>query len=73
MKFRVVARFLAVIIFLISMCMLMPLAWAVKDGSSDITAFGLSISLGTLFSLLLFSFSYKARQRIWAQEKLLQL
>ena len=63
MKFRVVARFLAVIIFLISMCMLMPLAWAVKDGSSDITAFGLSISLGTLFSLLLFSFSYKAQAK----------
>ena len=61
MKFRVVIRFLAVIVFLISLCMLMPLGWAVKDGSSDIRAFALSIMTGSLFSLILFLFSYKAK------------
>lgn len=45
------------------MCMLMPLAWAVKDGSSDIIAFCLSIALGSLFSLMLFSVSYKAQAK----------
>lgn len=61
MKFRVVIRFLAVIVFLISLCMLMPLGWAVKDGSGDIRAFALSIMTGSLFSLILFLFSYKAK------------
>ncbi|MDY9921300.1 MAG: TrkH family potassium uptake protein [Synergistota bacterium] len=63
MKFRIVARFLAVIVFLISLCMLMPLGWAVKDGSRDIRAFAVSIAAGCLFSLTLFLFGYKARAK----------
>jgi len=62
-KLRVVARFLAVIVFLISLCMLMPLGWAVKDGSSDIRAFTISIAAGCLFSLILFLFGCKARAK----------
>ncbi|MFA7366051.1 MAG: potassium transporter TrkG, partial [Synergistaceae bacterium] len=63
MKFRIVARFLAVIVFLISLCMLMPLGWAVKDGSGDIRAFAVSIAAGCIFSLVLFLIGYKARAK----------
>jgi trk system potassium uptake protein TrkH len=62
-KFRIVARFLAVIVFLISLCMLMPLGWAVKDGSGDIRAFAVSIAAGCIFSLVLFLIGYKARAK----------
>ncbi|MDD4160257.1 MAG: potassium transporter TrkG, partial [Synergistaceae bacterium] len=63
MKFRIVARFLAFIVFLISLSMLMPLGWAVKDGSSDIKAFAASIAAGSLFSLILFLIGYKAKAK----------
>lgn len=63
MKFKVVARFLAVIVFLISLCMIMPLAWSVMDGTGDIRAFAFSMALGSLFSMILFLFSYKAQAK----------
>lgn len=63
MKFRIVARFLAIIVFLISLCMLMSLAWALKDGSCDARVFIFSIFLGSLLSLALFLFGYKADPR----------
>lgn len=63
MKIKVVARFLAVIVFLISLCMLMPLGWAIKEGSSDIKAFAVSIVIGSLFSFSLFLIGYKARAK----------
>ena len=43
--------------------MLMPLGWAVKDGSSDIWAFAVSIALGSLFSMVLFLIGYKASSK----------
>lgn len=57
------ARFLAIIVFLISLCMLMPLAWAIKDGSCDARAFIFSIFLGLLMSLTLLWAGHKADPR----------
>lgn len=63
MKLKIVARFLAVIVFLISACMLMPLVWAVREGGNEVRAFSLSILFGLLFSSALFWFSRKAQGR----------
>lgn len=63
MKLKIVARFLAVIVFLISACMIMPLVWAVREGGNEIRAFAYSIALGSLFSITLLLFSYKAQAR----------
>ncbi len=63
MKFRIVARFLAFIVFLISVCMIMPLGWAVKDGGSDVSAFAFSMAAGSLLSLILLSIGYKANAK----------
>ncbi len=43
--------------------MIMPLGWAVKDGSSDIKPFAASIAAGCLFSGVLFLTGYKARAK----------
>lgn len=60
MKIRIVARFLAVMVLLISLCMFFPLIWAVKDGTDDVRAFLLSISIGVILSLILFAVGQKA-------------
>ena len=60
MNFRIVSKFLSAMILLISASMLFPLLWALKDGTSDVRAFALSIAIGVIFSLLLFVFGRKA-------------
>lgn len=50
MKPAIVARFLAVIIFTITVSMVFPLLWAIKDGSSDIRAFMLAGAAGFAFA-----------------------
>lgn len=53
MRISIVAKFLAVITFVISASMVLPLAWTVKDGYSGFNEFAISIAAGLLISLLL--------------------
>ena len=64
-------KILAVIVFLISACMIMPLVWAVREGGNEIGPCH-SIALGSLFSITLL-FSYKAQARTWERERPLPL
>ena len=61
MKIGIVARFLSVIIFVITVSMLFPLLWAVTDGSPDIRAFFIAGATGIIFSALLWFIGRKAR------------
>jgi trk system potassium uptake protein TrkH len=59
-KFRIVARFLSLLISVISVNMLFPLVWALKDGSSDLHAFLLSIAAGAVAAAVLYLIGKKA-------------
>ncbi len=54
MKFRLVARVLALLSSMISIFMLWPLSWAIMDGSTDAKAFVMSIAVGFMVALLLY-------------------
>ena len=54
MKLRILARFLSLIIAVISVSMLFPLAWAIKDGSADVRSFVISIAIGAVFGGVLY-------------------
>lgn len=54
MKLRILARFLSLIIAVISASMLFPLAWAVKDKSADVRSFVVSIAVGAVFCGVLY-------------------
>lgn len=55
MKFGIVARFLSVLILTITASMFFPLMWALKDGSSDVRAFLLSMLAGFAISAVLYA------------------
>lgn len=60
MKFRIVARFLSLLISVISASMLFPLVWALMDGSSDSRSFLLSIAIGGCAATALYLLGKKA-------------
>lgn len=60
MKFRIVARFLSLLISVISVNMFFPLVWALMDGSPDSRAFLLSIAVGAVAAAVLYLVGKKA-------------
>lgn len=54
MRLRILARFLSLIIAVISVSMLFPLGWAVKDGSADVRSFLVSIGIGAAACAVLY-------------------
>lgn len=61
MRFRIVARFLALMVLVITANMLFPLRWAIKDGTPDVHAFIVSITMGAAIAALLFFIGRHAR------------
>lgn len=53
MKLKVISRFLAMIVFLISAFMLIPLLWAISEEPAVIPVFAASIGVGLVMSLIL--------------------
>ncbi|MDD2452392.1 MAG: TrkH family potassium uptake protein [Synergistaceae bacterium] len=54
MHLRLVAKVLSLLSAIVSLSMIWPLAWSLRDGSGDIRSFLVSIILGLIFSSLLF-------------------
>ena len=61
MRFRIVAKFLSLLVSVITASMAFPLLWAVRDGTPDAHAFLASISSGAVFAVLLFTIGRRAK------------
>ena len=61
MKFRIVSRFLSLLMLVISLSMAFPLMWALHDRSLDARSFFIAISLGLLLFAVLFEIGRNAK------------
>ncbi len=60
MHLRLVSKVLSLLSAIVSLSMLWPLVWSLRDGTSDVRAFLLSIAFGLALAFVLFAFGKNA-------------